>query len=147
MAKKVKAIIKLHVPAGQANPAPPVGPALGQHGLKIMDFCQAFNQQTKDKEGLLIPVVITVYEDRTFSFITKSPPAAVLIKQACGLAKASGKPNKEKVGSLSRQQLEEIAKQKIKDLNTSDLNEAVKIIEGTCRSMGVEIVEQPSEES
>ncbi len=141
MAKKVKTIVKLQIPAGQATPAPPVGPALGQHGLKIMEFCQAFNNQTKDKAGLIVPAVITVYEDKTFTFVVKSPPAAVLIKQACGLAKASGKPNKEKVGKITRAQLQEIAKQKIKDMNASGLPEAMKIVEGTCRSMGVEVVE------
>jgi large subunit ribosomal protein L11 len=139
MAKKVQALIKLHVPGGQANPAPPVGPALGQHGLKIMDFCKAFNDTTKDKQGLILPVVITVYEDRTFTFKIKSPPSSILLKKACGIAKASGEPNKEKIGKIKRKQLEEIAKEKMKDLNARDLESAVKIIEGTAKSMGIEI--------
>lgn len=139
MAKKVQAIIKLHVPAGQANPAPPVGPALGQHGLKIMDFCKAFNDATKDRQGLILPVVIQVYEDKTFSFIIKSPPSSILLKKACGIAKASGTPNKETIGKVSRAQVEEIAKTKMKDLNARDMDAAVKIIEGTARSMGIEI--------
>ena len=139
MAKKVKAIIKLHVPGGQANPAPPVGPALGQHGVNIMEFCKAFNESTKGKEGLVIPVVITAYEDRTFTFIVKSPPAAVLLKKACGIAKASGEPNKEKIGKVTKQQVEEIARIKIKDLNAKDLDGAMRIIEGTARSMGIEV--------
>ncbi|MEA3328283.1 MAG: 50S ribosomal protein L11 [Candidatus Omnitrophota bacterium] len=138
MAKKVKAVIKLHVAGAQANPAPPVGPALGQHGLNIMEFCKAFNVITKGKEGLVIPVVITAYEDRSFTFIVKSPPAAVLLKKACGIAKASGEPNKEKIGKVTKQQVEEIAKIKIKDLNAKDLSGAMRIIEGTARSMGIE---------
>lgn len=141
MAKKVKAIIKLHVPAGAANPAPPVGPALGQHGVKIMDFCKAFNEITKDQEGLILPVVISVYEDKSFTFKIKSPPSTVLLKRACGIAKASGQPNKEKIGKVSRKQIEEIANTKMKDLNARDLASAVKIIEGTARSMGIEIEE------
>lgn len=141
MAKKVQAIIKLHVPAGQANPAPPVGPALGQHGIKIMDFCQAFNDQTKEKQGLILPVVIQVYEDRSFSFKIKSPPSSILLKKACGIAKASGEPNKEKIGKVSKKQVEEIAKTKMKDLNARDMPQALKIIEGTARSMGIEIEE------
>jgi len=139
MAKKVKTTIKLHVPAGQANPAPPIGPALGQHGLNIMEFCKAFNERTKNQEGLILPAVITVYEDRSFTFIIKSPPCSILLKRACGIAKASGAPNKEKVGSVKREQVAEIAKIKMKDLNTQDINSAMKIIEGTARSMGITI--------
>lgn len=139
MAKKVKAVIKLHVSAGQANPAPPVGPALGQHGLNIMDFCKSFNEKTKGQEGLILPVVITAYEDRSFTFIIKSPPCSVLLKKACNLAKASGQPNKEKVGKITRAQAEEIAKIKMKDLNANDLNQAVRIVEGTARSMGIDL--------
>lgn len=140
MAKKaVKALIKLHVPAGQANPAPPVGPALGQHGVNIMQFCKQFNDQTKGKDGLILPVVITVYEDRSFTFIIKSPPSSVLLKRAANLAKASGTAGKEIIGSVTKKQIEEIAKMKLKDLNTSDLKQAIKTIEGTCRSMGLEI--------
>ncbi|MCL5093908.1 MAG: 50S ribosomal protein L11 [Patescibacteria group bacterium] len=139
MAKKIKTKLKLQVPAGQANPAPPVGPALGQHGLNIMDFCNAFNEKTKDKMGTIIPVVITAYEDHTFDFITKNPPAAVLIKKAVGKDKGSGVPNKEKVAKLSKAQLEEIAKTKMPDLNANDLDHAKKIIAGTARSMGVEV--------
>lgn len=139
--KKVKTIIKLHVPGAQANPAPPVGPALGQHGLNIMEFCKAFNEATKGKEGLIIPVEITVYEDKSFSFITKSPPAAVLLKQACGIAKASGVPNREKIGKVTKDQLREIAQAKLKDLNAKDLEGACRIIEGTAKSMGIEIAE------
>jgi len=139
--KKVKTIIKLHVPGAQANPAPPVGPALGQHGLNIMEFCKAFNEATKGKEGLIIPVEITVYEDKSFSFITKSPPAAVLLKQACGIAKASGVPNREKIGKVTKDQLREIARAKLKDLNAKDLEGACRIIEGTAKSMGIEIAE------
>ncbi|MFH1406386.1 MAG: 50S ribosomal protein L11 [Candidatus Omnitrophota bacterium] len=139
MAKKVKTTIKLYVSAGQANPAPPVGPALGQHGLNIMEFCKKFNEKTKGQEGLILPCVITVYEDKSFIFIIKSPPCSVLIKRACGIAKASGVPNKEKVGVLKKEQVLEIAKTKMKDLNTQDVNEASKIIEGTARSMGITI--------
>ena len=142
MAKKIKSIIKLYVPGAQANPAPPVGPALGQHGLKIMDFCKAFNAATKGKEGLVIPVVITAYEDRSFTFITKSPPASVLLKRACGIAKASGEPNKEKIGKVTKAQIEEIVKVKRKDLNAKDLDGARRIIEGTARSMGIEVVDK-----
>ncbi len=138
MAKKVTRIIKLHIPAGQANPAPPVGPALGQHGLNIMEFCKAFNAMTKDKEGLVIPVVLSVYEDKSFSFITKSPPCSVLLKKACGIAKASGNPNKEKVGKVNSEQLKEIAQIKLKDFNTQDLESAIRIVKGTARSMGIE---------
>jgi large subunit ribosomal protein L11 len=142
MAKKGKplmGLIKLQIPSGQANPAPPVGPALGQHGVNIMEFCKAFNEKTKENMGLIVPVVISVYEDRSFSFIIKSPPAAVLLKKAVGLAKASGVPNKEKVGKVTRAQIEEIVKIKEKDLNASNLEQACKIIEGTARSMGIEV--------
>ncbi|MCM8771152.1 MAG: 50S ribosomal protein L11 [Candidatus Omnitrophica bacterium] len=139
MAKKVVAQIKLHVPAGQANPAPPVGPALGQHGVNIMQFCKQFNEQTKDKEGLILPAVISVYEDKTFSFIIKSPPSSVLLKRAANLAKASGSAGKEKIGTVTKKQIEEIAKMKLKDLNTQDIDKAIKIIEGTARSMGIGI--------
>jgi len=139
--KKVRTIVKLHVPGGQANPAPPVGPALGQHGINIMEFCKAFNEATRGKEGLIIPVVITAYEDKSFSFITKSPPAAVLLKQACGIAKASGVPNREKIGEVSRDKIREIAEAKLKDLNAKDIEGAIRIIEGTARSMGIEIVD------
>ena len=138
MAKKeVVSKIKLQVPAGQANPAPPVGPALGQHGVNIMDFCKQFNAQTQGKEGLIIPVVISVYADRTFSFITKSPPAAVLLKRAAGIAKGSPEPNKNKVGTVTKEQLLEIARTKMEDLNAASDDAAIKIIEGTARSMGL----------
>jgi len=139
MAKKVKTTIKLYCPAGQANPAPPVGPALGQHGVNIMEFCKRFNEMTKAQEGLLLPVVISVYEDRSFNFVVKSPPCSILLKRACGLAKASGVPNKEKVGKVTKEQVIEIAKMKSKDLNTEDIDRAIKIVEGTARSMGIEI--------
>lgn len=139
MAKKVQALIKLQCPAGQANPSPPVGPALGQHGVNIMEFCKAFNAKTQKDAGLIIPVVITVYQDRSFTFITKTPPAAVLLKKAAKLQKGSGVPNKNKVGSVTKAQVEEIAKTKMPDLNAADLAGAVKIIEGTARSMGVEV--------
>lgn len=139
MAKKIHAQIKLHVSAGQANPAPPVGPALGQHGVNIMQFCKQFNDQTKDREGLILPVVISVYEDKTFSFIIKSPPSSVLIKRAANLAKASGQAGKEVIGSITRQQVIEIAKQKGKDLNTTDTEQAIKVIAGTARSMGIKV--------
>jgi len=137
MAKKMVAQIKLHVPAGAANPAPPVGPALGQHGINIMQFCKQFNERTKDKDGLILPAVISVYEDKSFTFIIKSPPSSVLLKRAANLAKASGIAGKETIGKVTRKQVEEIAKLKLTDLNTSDLNEAVKSIEGTARSMGI----------
>ncbi|HMU74679.1 MAG TPA: 50S ribosomal protein L11 [Elusimicrobiota bacterium] len=137
--KKVKTQIKLQIPAGGANPAPPVGPALGQHGVNIMDFCKQFNERTKTMEaGMTIPAVITVFEDRSFSFITKMPPVSALIKKAAGLAKASSEPNKTKVGKLSRAQLEDIAKQKMPDLNAPNLEAAVQMVKGTARSMGVE---------
>ncbi len=139
MAKKVLTLIKLQVPGGAANPAPPVGPALGQHGVNIMEFCKAFNAQTQQDQGTTIPVEITVYEDRSFTFITKTPPAAVLIKQAINLAKGSGEPNRNKVGKISSAQIREIAEKKMPDLNANDLDAASKIIEGTARSMGVEV--------
>lgn len=139
MAKKIKGYIKLQIPAGKATPSPPVGPALGQYGLNIMDFCKAFNARTADQEGLIIPAVITVYSDKTYSFITKTPPAAVLIKRALNIAKGSPEPNREKVGKLSQAQLEEIAKIKMPDLNVYDLEAAKKIVAGSARSMGVEI--------
>ena len=141
MAKKIVAQIKLYVPAGQANPAPPVGPALGQHGGNIMQFCKAFNEQTKGKEGLILPAVISVYEDKKFDFIIKSPPSSVLIKRACNLAKASGTAGKEKIAAITMKQVREIAKLKMQDLNTADEAQAEKIIMGTARSMGVEVVE------
>jgi len=139
MAKKIKAQIKLHVPAGSANPAPPVGPALGQHGVNIMQFCKQFNDQTKNRDGLILPVVISVFEDRTFSFIIKSPPSSVLLKRAANLAKASGTSGKEIIGKVTRKQVEEIAKQKMQDLNTTDMSQAMSIIEGTARSMGIAV--------
>ncbi len=140
MPKKVVASIKLYCPAGGANPAPPVGPALGSHGLNIMEFCKQFNEQTKGQEGLTLPVVITAYEDRSFTFVIKSPPASVLLKQACGIAKASGTPNRKKVGQVARSKVQEIAQMKLKDLNTASLEQAVKQVEGTARSMGIEVV-------
>jgi large subunit ribosomal protein L11 len=141
MAKKVTGLIKLQIPAGQATPAPPVGPALGQHGVNIMEFCKAFNATTQDKGGMVIPVVITVYQDKSFTFITKSPPVAALLKKAVGVAKASGAPNKEKIGKVNKNQLDEIIKTKIKDLNTKDEKAAARIVKGTARSMGIEIEE------
>lgn len=142
MAKKVKTTIKLYCQAGQANPAPPVGPALGQHGLNIMDFCKKYNEKTKGQEGLILPVVITVYEDRSFSFIIKSPPSSVLLKRACGIAKATGEAGKESAGQVTREQVREIAKTKLKDLNTQNIEQAAKIIEGTARSMGINVVDK-----
>ena len=140
MAKEVTTVIKLQVPAGGANPSPPVGPALGQHGLNIMDFCNAFNEKTKEMEkGLKVPVEISVYEDRSFDFIIKTTPASILLKKAAGLSKGSSTPNSEKVGRVNRSQLEEIAQAKMADLNASDLDAAVKIIEGSARSMGIEV--------
>ena len=139
MAKKVLTIIKLQIQAGNANPAPPVGPALGQHGVNIMDFCKAFNAQTQNEGGTIIPVEITVYEDRSFTFITKTPPAAVLIKEALNLDKGSGEPNRAKVGTLSRAQLRQIAETKMPDLNANDVDAAMHIVAGTARSMGVEV--------
>jgi large subunit ribosomal protein L11 len=139
MAKKVLTQIKLQATGGAASPAPPVGPALGQHGINIMEFCKAFNAQTQDNAGTVIPVVITVYEDRSFTFVTKTPPAAVLIKQAAGLDKGSGEPHRDKVGSITEAQLREIAERKLPDLNAHDVDQAAKIIKGTARSMGVEV--------
>jgi large subunit ribosomal protein L11 len=139
MAKKVLTMIKLQIPAGAANPAPPVGPALGQHGVNIMEFCKAFNAQTQQDAGTIIPAEITVYEDRSFTFITKTPPAAVLIREALGIEKGSGEPNREKVGRLSVDQVRQIAERKMPDLNANDLDAASRIIAGTARSMGVEV--------
>ncbi|MEJ2474989.1 MAG: 50S ribosomal protein L11 [Desulfobacterales bacterium] len=139
MAKKVMAMIKLQVEAGKANPSPPIGPALGQHGVNIMDFCKAFNARTADDAGTITPVVITVYQDRSFTFITKTPPAAVLLKKAAKIAKGAGDPKRDRVGKVTRAQVEDIAKQKMVDLNANDLDAACKIIEGTARSMGIEI--------
>jgi len=140
-AKAVKTFIKLQIPAGAANPAPPVGPALGQHGVNIMDFCKQFNEKTRKLEqGVPIPVVITVFEDRTFTFITKMPPMSALIKKAAGLAKGSGTPNKDKVGKMTLKQVEEVAKIKLPDLNTKDVKQAMQMVKGTARSMGVDIV-------
>ena len=139
MAKKIKTLIKLYCPGGQANPAPPVGPALGQHGLNIMEFCKAFNEKTKDRQGLTLPVVISVYEDKSYTFIIKSPPCSVLLKKAANIAKASGVPNKEKVGKVTKEAAIEIAKVKMEDLNTDDVEQALKIVAGTARSMGIDI--------
>jgi large subunit ribosomal protein L11 len=139
MAKKVLTQIKLQAPGGQASPAPPVGPALGRHGINIMEFCKAFNAQTQDNAGTVIPVVITVFEDRSFTFVTKTPPAAVLIKQAAGIDKGSGEPHREKVGRITEAQVREIAERKLQDLNAHDVDQAAKIIAGTARSMGVEV--------
>jgi len=141
-AKQIKTFIKLQIPAGAANPAPPVGPALGQHGVNIMDFCKQFNEKTRKLEqGVPIPVVITVFEDRTFTFITKMPPMAALIKKAAGLAKGSGVPNKDKVGKMNLKQVEEVAKIKLPDLNTKDVKQAMEMVKGTARSMGVDIID------
>ena len=140
MAKKLVAVVKLQCPAGAANPSPPVGPALGQHGVNIMEFCKAFNARTADQQGLIIPAVISIFSDRTFTFVLKTPPAAVLLKRAAKLAKGSGVPNKTKVGKVTKKQVEEIAKLKLVDLNTVDLAAAVKSVEGTARSMGIEVV-------
>jgi len=139
--KEVIAQVKLQIPAGQASPAPPVGPALGQHGVNIMQFVKEFNDRTKDKQGYIIPVVITIYKDRSFTFVLKTPPASELLKKAAGIAKGSGEPNKLKVGKVKRSQVEEIAKMKMPDLNADDIQAAMRIIEGTARSMGIEIVE------
>ena len=141
MAKEVVAQIKLYVTGGQANPAPPVGPALGSHGINIMGFCKQFNERTKDKQGTILPALITVYKDKSFDFIIKSPPSSALIKQAAGLAKASATAGKEKIGKITRKQVDEILKQKMEDLNTADLDQARKIITGTARSMGIEVVD------
>ncbi|MBI3297782.1 MAG: 50S ribosomal protein L11 [Elusimicrobia bacterium] len=140
MAKKVKTQIKLQIPAGQANPAPPVGPALGQHGVNIMDFCKQFNERTRSNEpGMIIPAVITVFEDRTFTFITKMPPMSALLKKAAGLAKASGEPNRNKVGKITKAQALEVAMTKLPDLNTKDVEQALQMVRGTARSMGIEV--------
>jgi large subunit ribosomal protein L11 len=139
VAKKVDAIIKLHIPAGNATPAPPVGPALGQHGLNIMEFCRAYNAKTESQAGLIIPVVITVFKDKTFTFITKTPPAAVLLKKAAAVAKGSGEPNRDKVGTVTMAQVMDIAEQKMVDLNAKDKDGAVKMVLGTARSMGIEL--------
>lgn len=139
MAKKITGYIKLQIPAGAATPAPPVGPALGQHGVNIMEFCKTFNARTQKDQGLIIPVVITVFSDRTFTFITKTPPAAILLLRAAGIQKGSGVPNKTKVGKVTRQQVEEIAKTKMPDLNAASLEAAIKTVEGTARSMGLEV--------
>jgi len=141
MAKKVAAKIKLQIPAGQANPAPPVGPALGQHSVNIMEFCKAFNERTREKAGLIIPAEILVYEDRSFSFITKTPPAAVLLKRAANLAKASGEPNRNKVAQLTREQIREIAETKMPDLNAASIETAMNTIMGTARSMGIDVID------
>lgn len=142
MAKKIVAMIKLQIPAGQANPAPPVGPALGQQGVNIMGFCKEFNAATQDRAGMIIPVVITVFQDKSFTFITKSPPASALLKQAAGLAKGSGVPNRDKVGTVTLEQVRKIAVEKKKDLNATDIDKAVNIIKGTARSMGIDVVDQ-----
>jgi large subunit ribosomal protein L11 len=141
MAKKVIGMVKLQVPAGQATPSPPVGPALGQHGVNIMEFCKAFNAKTQGQEGMIIPVVVTIYADRSFTFVTKTPPASILLKRAAQIAKGSGQPNREKVGRVTRSQVLEIARTKLPDLNTEDLDAAVRSVEGTAKSMGLEIVE------
>jgi large subunit ribosomal protein L11 len=139
MAKKVVGQVKLQIPAGKATPAPPVGPALGQAGVNIMDFCKAFNARTQGQDGLIIPVVVTVYSDRSYTFITKTPPAAILLMRAAGLEKGSGQPNRNKVGKVSREQVEEIARTKMPDLNAGSVGAAMRIVEGTARSMGIEI--------
>src|SRR6185295_16358584 len=141
MAKKIIGYVKLQIPAGKATPAPPVGPALGQHGVNIMDFCKSFNAKTQGQEGLIIPVLITVYQDRTYSFITKTPPASILLKRAADIAKGSPEPNRNKVGRVTKKQVEEIAKLKLPDLNAASFEAAVRIIEGTARSMGLDVVE------
>jgi large subunit ribosomal protein L11 len=140
MAKKITGYVKLQIPAGEATPAPPVGPALGQQGVNIMDFCKNFNARTMPQKGLIIPVVITVYADRSYTFITKTPPAAIRLLKAAGVPKGSGTPNKEKVGSVTKQQVEEIAKTKMPDLNSADLPAAIRVVEGTARSMGIEVI-------
>jgi large subunit ribosomal protein L11 len=140
MAKKIQAMVKLQIAAGKATPAPPVGTALGPHGVNIMDFCKNFNARTAKDEGLIIPVVVTVFADRSYSFITKTPPASILLLKAAGIPKGSGTPNKEKVGKVTKKQVEEIARTKMPDLNASDLSAAMKVIEGTARSMGIEVV-------
>jgi large subunit ribosomal protein L11 len=140
MAKKITGYVKLQIPAGEATPAPPVGPALGQQGVNIMDFCKNFNARTAAQKGLIIPVVITVFADRSYTFVTKTPPASILLLKAAGVPKGSGTPNKDKVGKVTKQQVEEIAKTKLPDLNAADLPAAVKVVEGTARSMGIEVV-------
>jgi len=140
MAKKVQAVVKLQIPAGKANPAPPVGPALGQHGVNIMEFCKGFNAQTNSQEGLILPVVVTIYADRSFTFVVKTPPASILLKRAAGIAKASANPLKEKIGKVTRTQVREIAQTKLPDLNTDNVDQAMRIVEGTARSMGIEVV-------
>ena len=140
MAKKVVAVVKLQIPAGKATPAPPVGPALGQYGVNIMEFVKAYNERTARQVGTIVPVEITVYADRTFAFVTKTPPASVLLRQAAGVEKGSGEPNKTKAGTVTRTQIREIARQKIQDLNTADVEAAMRMIEGTARSMGIEVV-------
>ncbi len=137
--KKVVAIVKLQIPAGKATPAPPVGPALGQHGVNIMEFCKSYNEKTARQAGTIVPVEITIYADRTFTFVTKTPPASVLLKKAAGLETASGEPNKKKVGTVTRQQIREIAETKMPDLNARDIDAAMRMIEGTARSMGIEV--------
>ena len=139
MAKKIVTTVKLQIPAGQANPSPPVGPALGQHGVNIMEFCKAFNVRTQSQEGIIIPALITIYSDRSFTFVTKTPPAAVLLKKAAKIVKGSGEPNRNKVGKVTKDQIREIAQLKMKDLNAVDLEGAIRTIEGTARSMGLEI--------
>jgi len=139
MAKKVIATVKLQIPAGSATPAPPVGPALGQHGLNIMEFCKAFNAETKNLGGLVVPAVITIYNDRSFTYVLKSPPAAILLKQAAGIAKGSAVPNRDKVGTVTRAQIKEIAERKMKDLNSDTIDQAMRVIEGTARSMGITV--------
>ena len=138
--KKVQAVVKLQIPAGKANPAPPVGPALGQHGVNIMEFCKGFNAQTGSQEGLILPVVVTIFQDRSFSFVVKTPPAAVLLKRAAGIAKASAMPHKDKIGKVTRAQVREIAQTKLPDLTAGSLDAAMRIIEGTARSMGIEVI-------
>lgn len=140
MAKKIATRVKLQVPAGQANPAPPIGPALGQHGVNIMEFCKQFNERTKDRTGTVLPVVITIYEDKSFTFILKSPPVAVLLKKAAGLAKASPEPGRTIIGKVTREQVEQIAREKMTDLNTTKVDRAIRLVEGSARSMGLEVV-------
>jgi large subunit ribosomal protein L11 len=138
--KKIRSVVKLQIPAGKANPSPPVGPALGQHGVNIMEFCKGFNAQTGSQDGLILPVVVTVFQDRSFSFIVKTPPAAVLLKRAAGIAKASAVPHKDKIGKVTRQQVRDIAQTKLVDLNTDSIDSAMRIIEGTARSMGIDVI-------
>jgi large subunit ribosomal protein L11 len=140
VAKKVQAIVKLQIPAGKANPSPPVGPALGQHGVNIMEFCKGFNAQTNKEEGLILPVVVTIFADRSFTFVVKTPPAAVLLKRAAGIAKASAVPHKDKIGRVTRDQVREIAQTKLVDLNTQNIDAAMRIVEGTARSMGIDVI-------